>query len=176
MLMLAVLTTLEGEVLQPLDQHREVTRQQWKDELRGRRNSAADPNSRSCLKELRMMIGSVIYYSDSPLYRKVDASKHPRILEAKKGALQAPPLSRVDQRAICSFNIHGNNPRGLVNAVHMLDCWPVNLTDKFRGYVRVNCPGLELMFIPAGDTGSKQVNNKDLHKPAKDCQRPSCTR
>ena len=70
--------------------------------------------------------------------------------------------------------ISPQDARGLVNAVHLLDCWPVNLTDKFREYVRVNCPGLDLMYIPAGDTGDKQVNDTDMHKPMKDCQRREC--
>lgn len=72
------------------------------------------------------------------------------------------------------LNISLQEARKHVNAVHLLDCWPVNLTDKFREHVRINCPGMELMFIPAGDTGSKQVNDTDMHKPMKDCQRHEC--
>lgn len=51
--------------------------------------------------------------------------------------------------------------------VHMLDCWPVNLTLKFREWVRDNCPGCELMFVPAGATGRMQVNDTHLHQPLK---------
>ena len=56
----------------------------------------------------------------------------------------------------------------LVNVVHFLDCWPVNLAPRFREYVATNCPGLEIFWIPAGFTGEDQVNDTDLHKPAKD--------
>jgi len=51
--------------------------------------------------------------------------------------------------------------------VHMLDCWPVNLTEKLRGWVRDNLPGCELMFVPAGGTGRYQVNDTHCHKPLK---------
>jgi hypothetical protein len=32
------------------------------------------------------------------------------------------------------------------------DCWPVNLTKKFRDEIATSCPGIELMYIPAGAT------------------------
>ena len=32
------------------------------------------------------------------------------------------------------------------------DCWPVNLTKKFRDEIVTSCPGIELMYIPAGAT------------------------
>ena len=41
--------------------------------------------------------------------------------------------------------------------VLMLDCWPVNLTAEYRDFVKANCPGIRLMFIPAGGTGRFQV-------------------
>lgn len=62
---------------------------------------------------------------------EADPSKHPRIIEAKKGALgvskkfgaattHAPPLSRVDQRAICSYTIHGNNHADVTRVTYAL--------------------------------------------------------
>jgi hypothetical protein len=44
-----------------------------------------------------------------------------------------------------------------VKCLYMLDCWPVNLTAEFRGELARHCPGMELMFIPAGGTGLYQV-------------------
>lgn len=41
--------------------------------------------------------------------------------------------------------------------VHLIDCWPPNLTDAFRAEVRRRCPGTELMYIAAGATGKDQV-------------------
>ena len=52
--------------------------------------------------------------------------------------------------------------------VVLLDCWPVNLSEETRQHVMSKCPGMELMFIPAGGTGRYQVNDTDLHKPLKD--------
>lgn len=49
----------------------------------------------------------------------------------------------------------------------MLDCWPVNLTAQFRQWVKDNCPGCRLIFIPAGGTGRFQVNDTDCHQPLK---------
>ena len=42
-------------------------------------------------------------------------------------------------------------------ALLLLDCWPVNLTALFRTTIAATCPGLDIMFIPAGYTGSVQV-------------------
>lgn len=64
--------------------------------------------------------------------------------------------------------------RNHVNAVHLLDCWPVNLTEKFRKHVEEKCPGMQIFYIAAGDTGTKQINDTDMHKPAKDQMRKSC--
>jgi hypothetical protein len=44
-------------------------------------------------------------------------------------------------------------------AVLMLDCWPVNLTKEFRDVIKQSCPGLVLMFVPAGATGRYQVRH-----------------
>ena len=41
----------------------------------------------------------------------------------------------------------------------MLDCWPVNLTSAYRTFVKDKCPGIQLMFVPAGATGKFQVSN-----------------
>jgi hypothetical protein len=38
-----------------------------------------------------------------------------------------------------------------------LDCWPVNLTAIFRQTIRELCPGMVIMYIPAGYTGQVQV-------------------
>ena len=58
----------------------------------------------------------------------------------------------------------------------LLDCWPVNLTEITKLHVLQNCPGMELMFIPAGGTGRYQINDTDLHKPFKDVIRfEACT-
>ena len=62
---------------------------------------------------------------------EADPSKHPRIIEAKKGALgvskkfgaattHAPPLSRVEQRKICSYNIHGNKHADVTRVTYAL--------------------------------------------------------
>lgn len=51
--------------------------------------------------------------------------------------------------------------------VVMLDCWPVNLTAITRDFVKDHCPGMELMFVPAGGTGRFQINDTDLHAPYK---------
>lgn len=51
--------------------------------------------------------------------------------------------------------------------VVMLDCWPVNLSRATREYVKQHCPGMELMFIPAGGTGRYQINDTHLHYPFK---------
>ena len=55
--------------------------------------------------------------------------------------------------------------------VVMLDCWPVNLSAITKQHVLDKCPGMELMFIPAGGTRRYQINDTDLHKPSKDCIR-----
>jgi len=46
----------------------------------------------------------------------------------------------------------------VIKIVLMLDCWPVNLTAEYRDFVKANCPGIRLMFIPAGGTGKYQVS------------------
>lgn len=46
-----------------------------------------------------------------------------------------------------------------VKCLHILDCWPVNITDRLRSEVAEKCPGMTLMFVPAGYTGQKQVFN-----------------
>lgn len=40
----------------------------------------------------------------------------------------------------------------------MLDCWPVNLTAQYREFVKQKCPGMRLLFVPAGATGKFQVS------------------
>lgn len=44
-----------------------------------------------------------------------------------------------------------------VKCIHFLDCWPTNLTEKLRQEIRRDCPGMQLLFLAAGSTGSKQV-------------------
>jgi hypothetical protein len=50
--------------------------------------------------------------------------------------------------------------------IHFLDCWPVNLKDSFRLWVRDNCPGL-VRCVPAGDTDRYQVADVAVHRPLK---------
>jgi hypothetical protein len=57
---------------------------------------------------------------------------------------------------------------GQPRCIYLLDCWPVNLTEKLRSWVKENCPGMRMRFIPAGATGKFQVNDTHLHKPLKD--------
>ena len=57
---------------------------------------------------------------------------------------------------------------GEPQCIQFLDCWPVNLTEKLRSWVKENCPGMRMRFIPAGATGKFQVNDTHLHKPLKD--------
>jgi hypothetical protein len=52
--------------------------------------------------------------------------------------------------------------------VLLLDCWPVNLTDLMKTEVKAHCPGMTLLFIPAGGTGVYQIHDTDMHKPFKD--------
>ena len=52
--------------------------------------------------------------------------------------------------------------------IYFLDCWPVNLTEELRNWVKEKCPGMRLRFIPAGGTGKYQVNDTHIHKPSKD--------
>ena len=56
---------------------------------------------------------------------------------------------------------------GQPRCIYLLDCWPVNLTEKLRNEVAEACPGMILRFIPAGATGKYQVNNTHVHKPLK---------
>jgi len=51
--------------------------------------------------------------------------------------------------------------------IYFLDCWPVNLTKEFRQWVRDNCPGIILLFVPANATGRYQVNDTHCHGPMK---------
>jgi hypothetical protein len=49
----------------------------------------------------------------------------------------------------------GRGPGGFTlgkNITGWTDCWPVNLTKKFRDEIATSCPGIELMYIPAGAT------------------------
>ena len=57
---------------------------------------------------------------------------------------------------------------GEPRCIYFLDCWPVNLTDELRNWVKETCPGMRLRFIPAGGTGKYQVNDTHMHKPTKD--------
>jgi hypothetical protein len=41
--------------------------------------------------------------------------------------------------------------------VLLLDCWPVNLSAPFRKAIQEKCPGLIILYLPAGATGSLQV-------------------
>jgi hypothetical protein len=60
--------------------------------------------------------------------------------------------------------------------IYLLDCWPVNLTARLREELAAACPGMDLRFIPAGATGTYQVNDTHMHKPLKDHSRGSAQR
>ncbi len=53
----------------------------------------------------------------------------------------------------------------------MLDCWPVNLTDEFRSAIKRTCPGMRLMFVPAGATGRFQVGRGECGVFGACCER-----
>jgi hypothetical protein len=62
----------------------------------------------------------------------------------------------------------------LTTCIHLLDCWPVNLTQRLRDEIKDKCPGMVLKFIPAGATGRFQINDTHIHKPLKDAQQSLC--
>ena len=41
----------------------------------------------------------------------------------------------------------------------LVDCWPVNLSVEFKEWVRAHCPGIRVLYIPAGATGQYQVRS-----------------
>ncbi len=51
--------------------------------------------------------------------------------------------------------------------VCILDCWPMNLSERFREWLKQSHPQCRLRFIPAGMTGQKQINDVYLHAPYK---------
>ena len=50
-----------------------------------------------------------------------------------------------------------DDARGKARCIWLLDCWPVNLTDKFKTVMKQRCPGMDIRYIPAGYTGQVQV-------------------
>ena len=52
-------------------------------------------------------------------------------------------------------------------SILFLDCWPVNLTQRFRAEIKERCPGLILIYVPAGATSFFQVHDTHLHGPLK---------
>lgn len=54
-----------------------------------------------------------------------------------------------------------------VRCIVILDCWPVNMKKSFRDAIARDCPGMELLYIPAGATGEYQINDTHLHRPFK---------
>ena len=56
----------------------------------------------------------------------------------------------------------------------LIDCWPVNLSAEFKEWVRTNCPGIRILYIPAGATGQFQVRGKSSSSVT--TQRPATTR
>ena len=56
---------------------------------------------------------------------------------------------------------------GPPRCIYFLDCWPTNLTEDLKAWVKAECPGMEMRFIPAGATGKYQVNDTHLHKTLK---------
>lgn len=61
----------------------------------------------------------------------------------------------AEQREYADHGYH--NPWIRTKCVFLQDCWPVNLTDKMRSELREACPGMEILYIPAGYTGQVQV-------------------
>ena len=51
--------------------------------------------------------------------------------------------------------------------VALLDCWPVNLSAEFRSWVAETHPYILLRYIPAGGTGTWQINDTFFHGPYK---------
>jgi len=51
--------------------------------------------------------------------------------------------------------------------VVLLDCWPVNLSEEIKKYVREKYPFMRIRYIPAGLTGGYQINDSYLHGPLK---------
>lgn len=64
---------------------------------------------------------------------------------------------------------------GEPRCIYLLDCWPPNLTERLKSEVAAACPGMTLRFIPAGATGSFQVNDTHLHFPMKAAARAAAT-
>ena len=78
-------------------------------------------------------------------------------------------MKRVWEWKVTRYMLHGLSRADAEKApyIHFLDCWPVNLTEEFRGWVRTECSGVLLRFQPAGGTDKYQVNDTHLHAPLK---------
>jgi hypothetical protein len=61
-----------------------------------------------------------------------------------------------------ALNIKGPARRSFV-LVLILDCWKVNVSPRMKQFIREQMPFLRLRFIPAGDTGRKQVGDTHVH-------------
>ena len=75
--------------------------------------------------------------------------------------------ARVVDKYVTIFGWERDFAHARAKSVIFLDCWPVNLTLEFRTELRQKCPGLEIIYIPAGATGLFQVGDTDLHAPYK---------
>lgn len=64
----------------------------------------------------------------------------------------------VDKKAVELGGVPREEAAKETRIILMLDCWPVNLTAKYREFVKEKCPGMRLLFIPAGATGKFQVS------------------
>jgi len=51
--------------------------------------------------------------------------------------------------------------------IHILDCWPVNISQEFKQWVHQEHPLLHVLYIPAGATGRFQINDTHLHRAFK---------
>jgi hypothetical protein len=56
----------------------------------------------------------------------------------------------------------------------MLDAWSVNRTAAMREFIKNECPGMLIMWIPAGATGLYQINDTHVHRPFKAAVRAAC--
>lgn len=63
----------------------------------------------------------------------------------------------VDKKAV-ELGVSREEAAKKTHIILMLDCWPVNLTSEYREFVKQMCPGMRLLFIPAGATGKFQVS------------------
>jgi hypothetical protein len=64
----------------------------------------------------------------------------------------------VDKKAVELGGVSREAAAKETRIILMLDCWPVNHTAEYREFVKQKCPGMRLLFIPAGATGKFQVS------------------